>query len=130
MNETPLAELLRYRMDRASATIEEAVLLLDKQHVASAVNRLYYACYYAASALLLKSGLSFRRHSGLLSAFNREFVKTGTVKVETGAVFAKLFSQRQRADYDDLPEFQSAQVDDWIIEVRSFVATINALLGD
>jgi len=130
MTGPPVSELQRYRIERAWSTIEEAVLLSEKQHLASAVNRLYYACFYAASALLLKHELSFRRHSGLISAFNREFVKTGMMQIDTGAVIAKLFSHRQRADYDDLTQFEPEQIARWVNDVRCFVTAVSDLLSE
>ena len=47
------AELVRYRLGRASESVTEAQLLLANDHVRTAVNRLYHACFYAVSALLL-----------------------------------------------------------------------------
>ena len=47
------AELARYRLTRARESLAEARLLLDNDHVRTAVNRVYYACFYAVSALLL-----------------------------------------------------------------------------
>jgi uncharacterized protein len=45
--------LVQYRLDRAREALAEAVLLLDSGHANTGVNRLYYACFYAVSALLL-----------------------------------------------------------------------------
>ena len=50
------AELVRNRLARASESVTEAQLLLANDHVRTAVNRLYYACFYAVSALLLTQG--------------------------------------------------------------------------
>lgn len=50
--EMPLVE---YRIERAYKTMEEAALLEEKGYYNAAVNRLYYACYYATEALLLKN---------------------------------------------------------------------------
>ncbi len=56
--------LIRYRMERAGETLEEAAVMLEKGHVNTAVNRLYYACFYAVSALLLTRELASAKHSG------------------------------------------------------------------
>ena len=58
------AELVRYRLARATESLAEAKLLLTNDHVRTAVNRLYYACFYAASALLLTEGHSSPKMDG------------------------------------------------------------------
>jgi hypothetical protein len=45
--------LVGYRLQRARETVEEARVLLETDHANACVNRLYYACFYAVSALLL-----------------------------------------------------------------------------
>jgi uncharacterized protein (UPF0332 family) len=47
--------LIRYRLERAMETLDEAALLYEKGHLHAYVNRLYYACFYAVSALLLSN---------------------------------------------------------------------------
>ncbi|MCJ7546375.1 MAG: HEPN domain-containing protein [Deltaproteobacteria bacterium] len=49
--------LVAYRLGRAHESLEEARILLEQGHVNTFVNRLYYACFYAISALLLTKGL-------------------------------------------------------------------------
>ena len=64
--------LILYRLERAYESLEEAAFLLDKGYANTFVNRLYYACFYAISALLLTRNLLLylistylsRKHSG------------------------------------------------------------------
>ena len=57
--------LISYRLDRAQKSLEEGKILLEHGHANTFVNRLSYACFYAASALLLTRGLSSAKHSGV-----------------------------------------------------------------
>ena len=50
--------LVRYRSERADETIVEAKLLATEGHYNAAINRLYYACFYAALALLVANGIT------------------------------------------------------------------------
>jgi len=52
-------------------------LLKEGEEWNPCVNRLYYACFYAVSALLIQQGLSSSKHTGVRSLFNRHYVKTG-----------------------------------------------------
>ena len=83
MKEETLA-LINYRLERAHETLEEARILLEQEHANTYVNRLYYACFYAVSALLLTKGLSSAKHSGIRSFFHQNFVKSGLVDQELG----------------------------------------------
>ena len=46
--------LINYRIQRAYETLKEAQVMMRESFYNAAVNRLYYACYYAAVSLLLK----------------------------------------------------------------------------
>jgi uncharacterized protein (UPF0332 family) len=43
--------LIEYRMERARETLGEAKMMFDAGRTNAYVNRLYYACFYAVSAL-------------------------------------------------------------------------------
>lgn len=57
--------LSRYRMERAHEKLGEIPYLRDRGYFNTAVNRLYYACYYAAVALLTKHHISAGTHAGV-----------------------------------------------------------------
>lgn len=71
------AVYVRYRTSRAAETMQVAKLVLENGHLPDAVNRLYYACFYAVSALLFMDGLSASKHFGVQSMFQREWINTG-----------------------------------------------------
>lgn len=64
LDEQSRRDLVKYRIDRAYETLKEADLLADNGFYNVAVNRLYYACYYATVALLLKHGITVSTHAG------------------------------------------------------------------
>ena len=72
-----LRELVRLRMQQAAETLQEARILLAEQAHRGAVNRAYYAMFYAMLAVLATKGLGSSKHSGAISLFDREFVKPG-----------------------------------------------------
>lgn len=97
--------LARYRMDRAFETLEEAKLLFEGKKYAGVINRIYYSMFYAISALLIIEGYSSSKHSGVMSLFNRHFVKTGKVSKGTGRFFQEMFVSRSKGDYKDFQRF-------------------------
>ena len=122
--------LVAYRMSRAHEAIEEAKLLFNTGHISSYVNRLYYACFYAVSALLFCKGISTSKHGHLRSLLHREFVKEGSIPTELGKHFDLLFDSRQESDYADLVVFRADEVADWLAQTKAFVSHIETLISD
>jgi uncharacterized protein (UPF0332 family) len=118
---------LRHRLKRAAEALEAADILLRAGHATSAVNRLYYACFYAVTALLFSEGRSAARHSGVLVLFDQHWVRTGRVPREMGKFFHIMFERRQEGDYRDTVTFSSAEVAVWLQETREFVARLSHL---
>ncbi len=53
MNDRDKAELVKYRLNRARETYNEVRILIENKLWNTAVNRLYYSCFYAVIALLV-----------------------------------------------------------------------------
>ena len=121
-------DLALYRLQRARETIEDARILADAGRWNPCVNRLYYACFYAVSALLVREGLSSSKHTGLRSLFNQHFVKTNKVPKEKARIYNDLFERRQEGDYVDFIDFDESQVLLWFPEAESFVENIALLI--
>jgi uncharacterized protein len=62
-----LKNYIEYRLSRADNTFNDAILLANSNSWNSCVNRLYYACFYAVSALLVQKGYNIKTpaNSGL-----------------------------------------------------------------
>ena len=121
--------LIKYRMDRAKETIDEAVLLFEAGHINTYVNRLYYACFYAASALLLLKDFSTSKHSHLRSLLHKEFVKPGIIPTKLGKHFDILFDNRQEGDYGDYTKFKVDEVKGWLEQTLDFVNQIDIIIS-
>ena len=121
-------ELVSYRLRRARETLADARILADADRWNPCVNRLYYACFYAVSALLIQEGLSSTKHTGLRSLFNRHFVKTNKVPKDKARIFNDLFERRQEGDYVDFVSFEESQVLPWLPEAEAFVKNLADLI--
>lgn len=120
--------LITYRLERAREAIEEAKMLFDAGHINAYVNRLYYACFYAVSALLLTKNLSTSKHGYLRSLMHREFVKVGLIPKELGKHFDLLFDSRLEGDYGDFATFDADDVSGWLGPTQKFLAHAEALI--
>ena len=121
-------ELVSYRLQRVRESLEDARILANARRWNPCVNRLYYACFYAVSAILIQENLSSSKHTGVRSLFNRHFVKTGKVPKEMARILNDLFERRQKVDYMDFVSFEESQVRPWIPEAETFVENIAVLI--
>lgn len=118
-------EYVQYRLSRATEALDEAGLLMESEHLSTAVSRLYYACFYSVSALLYTDGLSSSKHSGVRSLFNQHWIKTGRLPVEMGRFYQRLFDRRQEGDYGDIVAFAPQDVKKWFDQAREFVRLVS-----
>jgi len=91
---------------KAQTAAASARILLNAGDVDGACNRAYYAMFDAARAALLASGINestvnTKTHSGLISKFSLELVKSGQVSVELGKSLNKVEDLRLMADYKE-----------------------------
>lgn len=121
--------LVKYRIAKALDTLEDARILAAALRWNPCVNRLYYACFYGVTALLLRDGLSSSKHTGVRSLFNRHYVKDGNVPRHIAQTYNDLFERRQESDYMDFIQFEEAQVLPLISKVDLFLKHIIVILG-
>jgi len=77
-------------IDHADEMLRVAAHNLAQGFYSTAVNRAYYAIFYAANALLATQGLSRGKHSGVIAAFRQYFVKPGLIEVEYSRTYGRL----------------------------------------
>jgi len=121
-------EYIKYRFKRAEESFEDALILIEKKRWNTAVNRLYYSCFYAVISLLLKNGFVTRTHDGARTKFGNEFIKTGFLDKKYGKLFSKLFDFRQKGDYGDLFDFDDKTVLPLVDQVKEFIAAIKEMV--
>jgi uncharacterized protein (UPF0332 family) len=108
-------------MSRARETYEDASRLLQMGSANSATNRLYYAAFYAARALLATKGLDASKHSGVISLFNKHFVKAGVIQPEVAKILKASFEKRQDVDYEDFAQISSREAGALRAKVLTFI---------
>lgn len=56
-------DYIKYRFKRAEESFDDAHILIENRKWNTSINRLYYSCFYAVLALLLKNEIETRTHS-------------------------------------------------------------------
>lgn len=116
-----LEKLARHRLDRAKEAFTEGEHLLTKRAFMGAVNRFYYAAFYAARSLLALNEVDSSRHSGVISLFQKHFVKSGLIAAEKAKALPRAFEKRQKSDYGDFSTVTMKEAQAIRIEVSAFI---------
>jgi uncharacterized protein (UPF0332 family) len=126
---TDKLELVNFRIKKAKETLQEIDVLVENKYWNNTVNRLYYACFHAVTALLAQYGIDSKTHSGVQNQLSLHFVKANIIDKETGKFFATLFEMRQAADYEDLFEYEKEDVLKLIPPATNLISQIAAMLA-
>ena len=128
MNKTLTQEqrisIVCYRIESAENTLAEVETHRANGFYNTAVNRLYYACYYAATAILIANGIEVKSHDGVRMNLGKFIVQEGILTPELGRYFSRLFSKRSTGDYDDFFNHSIETVDELMPDAKLFIQTI------
>lgn len=121
------AAMIAYRLERAHSTLGEADLLYSGGYFNAAVNRLYYACYYATIALLLSRHIEAFTHNGVKTQLSLHFVRDGRLSLEHSTTFGLLFDKRHSSDYGDFAYCDASLIDMLRPKAEAFILAVEAL---
>ena len=122
--------IIALRIRKAGDTLKEAEGIASLNYWNAVANRLYYACYYITSALLIKYNFSARTRSGITHLLGLHFVANGIVKKESGQLYSKLFDLRQTGDYDDLYNLNEEDVKPLIEEAKLYIKELQKIISE
>lgn len=121
-------DYIKYRIERAEETIDEVQTHIENRFWNTALNRMYYACFYAVSALLAKENIEISSHSGVRLKFGEHFVKTGRFDRDLAKHFTELFEKRHKGDYNDFYDFDEETVQRLYPVFIKFIEEIKKIL--
>lgn len=116
------------KLRRARNTIDEVHNHLQFGYFNTALNRLYYACFYAVQALLLSIDIAPKSHKGTRTMFSRHFIKEKKFPQELDGFYTRIFDERQFADYMDIEEFDDQTIRLLFDNAKKFIAHVENLL--
>ncbi|MFW5822170.1 MAG: HEPN domain-containing protein [Tangfeifania sp.] len=122
-------DYIKYRIDRAKETIEEVRTHINNRFWNTAINRMYYACFYAVSALLFKEDIEVSSHSGVRQKFGEHFVKTGKIDRGLAKHFTELAEKRHKGDYNDFFDYDEETALRLYPYSRKFIEEIEKLMN-
>lgn len=121
-------DLCQYRMKKALEYLQDAEKALSFAMYDTAANRSYYAIFHAVRALLALSGKDFRKHSGVISCFQMDYIKTGIFTKRLSDIIKSAFSLRTESDYEDFYVISHEEVQIQVADAREFCETVAAYI--
>lgn len=123
-------DLCNYRIDQAKETINVAKLCFENGHYKDAINRAYYAAFYAVKAVLALDNIDFKRHKDVVATFNHNYIASGMYEKEIGRLLSRLQKKRENSDYDDFYIASKEEAEDQIKFAEQIVMSITNKIGE
>ena len=120
-------DIVRYRLENAHKTMEEVDILIQNEFFNTAANRMYYACFYAVSALLVANQIVTKSHDGVKQMFGLHFIKTGIFPAYFGKYYGELFYERITGDYEDMFDHDAVSVNGLYPKAKEIVNKVTEL---
>ncbi len=120
--------VIHQRMEEARETLVEAKTLLAKDLRRGAINRSYYAMFYAVLALAASKGLAVSKHTHAIAFFDKEFVRKGIFPKEFSRYLHYGFEERQTRDYGEIWEMDRADTETTLSDAERFVDVVENYL--
>jgi uncharacterized protein (UPF0332 family) len=95
----------------------------------SAINRAYYAAFYAAKAALGCEGIEVGKHTAVQGELHRVLVHTGRLDPTWGRAFLRLFEARSQGDYSMRTEPGIEEAAVLVALAGDFVAEMHRMLS-
>jgi uncharacterized protein (UPF0332 family) len=128
MNEETRKAIVAYRLENAHKTSDEIPIHIANELWNTAINRLYYACYFAVTALLISYGIEAQTHSGVRTMLALHFTKTEKLSIKLNKFYTDLFENRQTSDYADFVFFDRETVEELYLQSGVFIEAIEKLV--
>lgn len=119
---------IQLKLTKAKLLLSEVSILQQYQLNATAINRIYYACFHATKALLLTKDLIPKTHSGVVSMLHKHFVLQKLFDETKAAFFSRLLQERIDDDYNDFISTDSETVKEFAEPAKEYINYIEELI--
>ena len=128
LNQEERTAVVAYRLEKAERALMQAKANLPLQTWEVIANRIYYAAYYAVSALLIANGHpTVKGHDTIVRMFGLYFVKTGKFSPDQGKLYNKLYTLRLTGDYNDHYNLDEEDVLPLVSPAEELIVKVSAM---
>lgn len=94
-------ELMKYRLESAKEKLNSSKILLESRSYKDSIGRSYYAMFTAVRAILAVDSQDFSKHAGVISYFQKYYIKEGVFDTRYSKYLSEAFQIRNNTDYAD-----------------------------
>jgi len=127
LKEVERKEIVKFRLKKATDTFAEVPVQMENNFYITAANRLYYACYYATTALLINDGYEAHTHSGVKTLLGLHYINRDKMDKSFGKMYRQLFNLRQTGDYEDWINIEEDDIKSFLKPAEKFIDEIQNL---
>ena len=120
--------LVRHWIDKAQDDLDSAQVNFQSGRLSNAVRDIYFACFHVVSALFMKEGKTFKKHSQVRASFHRDLIKPGKIDASWGSFYEWIFDHRQQADYEPVVRLEFDEVSTILDQANTFVSEMQKLM--
>jgi len=125
-----IAALVAYRLEQADDSLRMGTLGIEKGLYKDAINRFYYAMFYATQALLVPKGKGSSKLQGVIELFDLEFIRTGELSKEMSKSLHDSFERRMNVDYKEFVKVSLSDAESMQARAEKFLEQAKAALAD
>lgn len=123
-------ELMKYRLDSAEERLESSKILLENGNYKDSIGRAYYAMFTAVRAILAMDEQDFSKHAGVISYFQKNYIKAGIFAVRYSKYLSEAFQIRNNTDYADFFIVSAKDANEQYEKATEFYKIIKMYLYD
>ena len=107
----------------------DSELSLNNGRYKTCNNRAYYAIFHAMRAVHALIGFDSSKHSGIISEFQRAYIKTGIFDKECSIIIKTASEIRNDSDYEDFYITSREEAAEQLANARLFVGKVEEYLS-
>ena len=120
--------LSKYRLEQAFLMLSDSQMAFDNHSLKTSNNRSYYAIFHALRAVHALDGFDSKKHSGIISQFQREYIKTGKFDRKCSLIIKTASEIRNDCDYEDFYITSVEETSEQLENARYFLDKVKTYL--
>jgi len=121
--------LASFRLYQAKECLQSAEREFAADSFKAAANRSYYCIFHSMRAVLALERFDSRKHSGIMSAFRKDYIRNGIFPAEFSKIVGDAFEIRNDSDYEDFFIVPKASVAAQLENAKTFLAAVEKYIA-